>query len=258
MRTPALEVVGIPGIENAALVLDGDFELSRNHDAAFFAVMDEVNASGVAAGFIALLQDLQAATEQIVADLPIGDRLLAHLGQLFAAVEDLAPARRLQREEFGEPHRNAVEDALECPHRRIHLVGFDQRNRRIGDAGAFGEFALRQLLARPDESQPSTDIDAHVPGPCCKCCGSRKYGPAGLVKSMACRSSEKDLLRLSSRASGTRSAKERGPAPFIRFRPPPSPIRSGCRSRPTGSSRRRPACSPRPRACTPLPSTAAR
>src|SRR6478609_10570713 len=129
--------------------------------------MDEVNAPGVAAG----------------------------LGQLFAAVKYLAPALRLQREEFGEPHRNAVEDALEGADRRVHLVGFDQRDRRIGDAGALGEFALRQLLARPDESQPSTDIDAHVPVPCCRCCGSRKYGPAAPVKSMACRPSEKDLLR---------------------------------------------------------------
>lgn len=72
MRTPALEVIGIARIEDAALVLDGDFELSRDHDAAFLPVMDEVNAPGVAAGLVALLQDLQAATEQIVADLPMG------------------------------------------------------------------------------------------------------------------------------------------------------------------------------------------
>ena len=42
--------------------------------------MDEVHAPGVAAGLVALLQNLQAAAEQIVADLPIRDRLLADLG----------------------------------------------------------------------------------------------------------------------------------------------------------------------------------
>src|SRR6187402_854174 len=211
MRAAALEVVGIAGIEDASLVLDGDFELSRDHDAAFLAVMNEMHASGVAAGLIALFQNLEVAAEQIVADLAIGDRLLAYLGQLFGAVEDLAPRLRLQREKLGEPHRDAVEDALERADRRVHLVGFDQRDRRIGDAGALGECPLRQLLAGPDESQPSTNVDAHARDPCCKCCGSGKYGPAPLEKSMGCGSAEKDLLTSLSRGSAGRSAKERGP-----------------------------------------------
>ncbi|MGY4502313.1 hypothetical protein ACVWYH_006270 [Bradyrhizobium sp. GM24.11] len=63
--------------------------------------MNEMNAPGVAAGLVALLQDLQGSAEQIVADLPIRDRLLADFGELFGAVEDLAAALRLKREELG-------------------------------------------------------------------------------------------------------------------------------------------------------------
>src|SRR6266702_2907372 len=211
MRAAAFEIIGIARIEDAALVLDSDLELAGDYDAAFLAVMHQMDAAGVAAGLVALFQDLEVAAEQIVADLAIGDRLLADLGQLFWAVEDLAPCLRLQRKELGEPHRDAVEDALERADRRVHLVGFDQRDRRIGDAGALGERPLRQLVAGPDESQPSTDVDAHAPDPCCRCCGSRKYGPAAPVKSMACKSPEKDLLRFSRRGSAIRSAKERGP-----------------------------------------------
>ena len=160
-----------------------------------------------------------------------------------AAIEDLARRLRLEREELGQPHRDAVEDALQRADRRVHLVRFDQRDRRISDAGALGELALRQPVAGPNESQPSTDIDAHA-DPCCRCCGSRKYAYRTSVKSMACRSPEKDLLRCGSRASaGCRQQRSVARDPSSNSEHYQDRTRSGCRSRRTGSSRRRRACS---------------
>ena len=50
---------------------------------------------------------------------------------------------------------------LSAPTRRVHLVGFDQRDRRIGHAGALRQLALGQLVTRPNEAESPTDIDAH-------------------------------------------------------------------------------------------------
>jgi len=146
---------------DTAFVVDGHLQPARDHDAAFLAVMGQRHPAGVAARLVALFQDLQAPAEQIVADLAEGDRLLADLGQFVGAIERLARPLRLDREEFGEPHREAVEDALERADRRVHLVGFDQRDRRIGDAGALGQLALGELVTRPNEAESPTDIDAH-------------------------------------------------------------------------------------------------
>ena len=81
MRPPAFEIIGVAGIEDTALVVDGHLQPARNHDAAFLAVMCQRYPAGVAARLVAFLEDLQAPAKQIVADLPIGDRLLADLGQ---------------------------------------------------------------------------------------------------------------------------------------------------------------------------------
>ena len=103
MRPAAFEIIGVAGVENAALVVDGDLEPARNHDAAFLAVMGQRHPAGVAARFVAFFEDLQAAAEQIVADLAEGDRLLADLGQFVGAVERLARALRLDGEKLGKP-----------------------------------------------------------------------------------------------------------------------------------------------------------
>src|SRR6478736_3752680 len=157
----ALEIIGVAGPEDAALAVNSHFQPAREHDPAFLAIVHQRDAPGVAAGLVALLQDLQAATEQIVTDLAIGDRPLADFAQLVGTVKRLARAVGFEGEEFRHPHRDAVQDALERADRRIHLVGFDQRDRRVGHARTLGEFALRYLVAGADESQTFADIDAH-------------------------------------------------------------------------------------------------
>ena len=161
MRAAAFEIIGVAGIEDTALVIDGHLQPARDHDAAFFAVMGQRHPAGVAARLVALLEDLQAAAEQIVADLTEGDRLLADLGLFVGAIEGLARPLRLDSEEFGEPHRQAVEDALERTDGGVHLVRFDKRDRRIGHAGALRQLALGELVTRPNEPESPTDIDAH-------------------------------------------------------------------------------------------------
>src|SRR5438132_3307728 len=95
VRAAALEIIGIAGAEDAALGIDGHFQPTRDDDAAFLAVMHQRHAAGVAAGAVMLAQNLQRAAEQIVADLQIGDRLLADLGQFVGAIKRLARAFRL-------------------------------------------------------------------------------------------------------------------------------------------------------------------
>lgn len=115
--------------------------------------MLERHTSGVAAGPVMLFEDMQRPAEHIVAALAVGDRLLSDLGQSVGTIEHLAQAFRLDGEELGRPRRNAVPDTLERADRRIHLVRFDQRDRRIGDAGVFSQFPLRQLVAEADEAK---------------------------------------------------------------------------------------------------------
>src|SRR5512133_2831613 len=101
VRAAAFEIIGVAGIENAALVVDGHLEPARDHDAAFLAVMGQRHPAGVAAGLVALLENLQAAAEQIVAHLAERDRLLTDLGQFVGAIERLAWPFRFDREELG-------------------------------------------------------------------------------------------------------------------------------------------------------------
>src|SRR4051794_31929885 len=110
MRPPALEIIGITGAKDTPLAIDGHLDAAGNDDAAFLAVVHQRYAPGVAAGTILLAQDLQRAAEQIVADLHVGDRLLADLGQLVGTIERLARPLRLDGEELRQPHRDAVEN----------------------------------------------------------------------------------------------------------------------------------------------------
>src|SRR6266702_2383617 len=161
MRPPALEIIGVAGSEDAAFAVHGYFQPARENDAAFFAVVNQRNAPGVAAGLITLFQYLQRTAEQIVADLAIGDRPFADLAQLVGTVKCLARPVGFEGEELRHAHRDAVEDALQRADRRVHLVGFDQRDGRVGHPRTLGEFTLRYLVAGADEAQPFADIYAH-------------------------------------------------------------------------------------------------
>src|SRR3954464_6541119 len=106
MRPAAFEIIGVTGPEDAAFAVDRHFQPARKNDPAFLAVMDQRDAPGVAAGLVALLQNLQAAAEQIVADLAVGDRTLADLAQLVGTVERLARPVGFEGEEFRHSHRD--------------------------------------------------------------------------------------------------------------------------------------------------------
>jgi len=41
MRAAAFEIIGIAGVEDAALVVDGDLEPARDHDTTFLAIVRE-------------------------------------------------------------------------------------------------------------------------------------------------------------------------------------------------------------------------
>src|SRR6476469_9587326 len=79
MRPAAFEIIGVAGPEDAAFAVDRHFQPARENDPAFLAIVHQRDTSGVAAGLVTLLQDLQRPAEQIVADLAIGDRPLADL-----------------------------------------------------------------------------------------------------------------------------------------------------------------------------------
>src|SRR6266545_6634414 len=61
VRTAAFEIIGVAGIEDTAFVVDGHLQAPAHHDAAFLAVMGQRHPAGVAAWFVALLENLQAA-----------------------------------------------------------------------------------------------------------------------------------------------------------------------------------------------------
>jgi|SRR5579859_1858842 len=67
----AVEVVGVAGAEDAALVAHGHLHAAGDDDAAFLAVVRQRDAAGVGAGGVALLQDLQGAAGQRAAHLPV-------------------------------------------------------------------------------------------------------------------------------------------------------------------------------------------
>ena len=66
----------------------------------------------------------------------------AFVGKLVGAVKRLARPVRFEREEFRHSHRDAIQDALERADRGIHLVGLDERDRRVGHPGALGKLSL--------------------------------------------------------------------------------------------------------------------
>ena len=115
MRAAALEVVGVAGSEDATFAINGHLESAAENDTAFFAIVNQRDTSGVATRFVTLLQDLERAPEQVIADLSKGDRSLADLGQFVGPVKCLARPLGFEREEFGHSHRDAVENALERP-----------------------------------------------------------------------------------------------------------------------------------------------
>ena len=84
-------------------------------------------------------------------------------------VEDLPLALGFEGEEFGHADRHPVEDALQRAHGRVHAVGLDQGDRRIGHARAFGQRPLRQPVTDADEAQPFAHVDAHPSGLRCLC-----------------------------------------------------------------------------------------
>ena len=115
MRAAALEIVSVAGSEDPAFTIHGHLESAAENDTAFFAIVNQRDTSGVATRFVTLLQDLERAAEQIIADLSKGDRSLADLGQFVGPVKCLARPLGFEREEFGHSHRDAVENALERP-----------------------------------------------------------------------------------------------------------------------------------------------
>src|SRR5712691_1288093 len=143
MWAAALEIVSIAGSEDPAFTIHGHLESAAENDTAFFAIVNQRDTSGVATRFVTLLQDLERAAEQVIADLTKGDRPFADFAQLVGTVKRLARPVGFEREEFRHSHRDAIENALERADRGVHLVGFDQRDRRIGHPRTLGEFTLR-------------------------------------------------------------------------------------------------------------------
>src|SRR5882762_5392597 len=121
VRPAALEIIGVAGPEDAAFAVDRHFQPARENDPAFFAIMHQRDASGVAAGLVTLFQYLQRAAEQIVADLKVRDRPLADLAQLVGTIKRLARPVGFEGEEFRHSHRDTVQDALQRADGRVHL-----------------------------------------------------------------------------------------------------------------------------------------
>jgi len=142
MRAAAFEVVGIARAENAAFVIHCHLQAAGEHDAAFLSFMHQWHLAGIGARLVALLQNLQAAAEEVFADLPIGNGALADFDQFLRRIEGLFRRFRFEGEEFGKSDRDAVENAFQRTDGWIGRIGFDQRDRRIGNAGTLGEFTL--------------------------------------------------------------------------------------------------------------------
>src|SRR5216683_6317780 len=142
MRAAALEIISVAGSEDPAFAIHSHLESAAEDDAAFLAIVNQRDTSGVATRFVTLLQDLERAAEQVIADLTKGDRSFADFAQLVGTVKRLARPVGLEREEFRHSHRDAIQNALERADRGIHLVGFDQRDRRVGHPGTLGQLTL--------------------------------------------------------------------------------------------------------------------
>lgn len=79
VRMMTFEIVGIAWPKDPPLVVNSDLQASGQDDPTFLAVVHKRNLAGIRPWLIALLQNLKAAAEQVVADLPIRDRSLSYL-----------------------------------------------------------------------------------------------------------------------------------------------------------------------------------
>jgi len=86
---------------------------------------------------------------------------LADVGQLFARIEHLHVRGQIEREEFRERHRHAVEHFLQRAHRRADAILLDERDRAVRHARTLGELALRQTVHHAHSAQMGTDVDGH-------------------------------------------------------------------------------------------------
>jgi hypothetical protein len=100
MRSPAFEIISVPRPQDPPLALDRDLQPSAQDDAALLALVREGNLAGICARFVAFLQDLERAPEQVVADLAVGNLALSDLDQFIPAIEGLLRLLRLQRKEL--------------------------------------------------------------------------------------------------------------------------------------------------------------
>ena len=72
---------------------------------------------------------------------------------------------KLAEELFRQMHpddRPIVEHLLQGADRRTDPVLLDQRDQAVGDAGALGQFALREAVHRADGTQVGTDVEGHA------------------------------------------------------------------------------------------------
>jgi hypothetical protein len=69
MRAAAVEVIGVAGPEHLSLPIDSHLETSADDDSALLSIMDEQNAPRIRARCIALLENLQGAPDEVLADL---------------------------------------------------------------------------------------------------------------------------------------------------------------------------------------------
>ena len=131
----AFEIIGIPRSKDPALIIDCDLQPPGQDNPAFLAVMHQRHFSSVCAGLIAFLQDLKAAAEQVIADLPVGNRPLADLDQFVGPVKRFLRPIGLEGKKLRKPDRDTVENALQRADGWVGRIGLDQRNRRVGHAG---------------------------------------------------------------------------------------------------------------------------
>ncbi|MOA16717.1 hypothetical protein D3C78_1369450 [compost metagenome] len=127
--------------------------------------MNQRHLAGIGARLVTFLQDLQAAAENIFPYLPEGDRPLADFDQFIRPVKGLPACLRLESEKLGKTDRYTVKNALQRTDGWVGGVGFDQRNRRIGDTGTSCQFPLGNIMAQPQMPQTSAYIHRHARAP---------------------------------------------------------------------------------------------
>ena len=136
---------------NCAKALAG--RLRRSADEVAEEIVDQLDLSGF------------CLPAEIAADLQVGNRPARYFAQLILAVEKLFVTTGTGREEVGKRHIQAIENLFEKPHRRIGSALFDQRNRRIRDAGEAGQPPLRQPVCSTQRLQSEANV-LHDRFPC--------------------------------------------------------------------------------------------